>query len=162
MICFVSFVIFIGKGSITPFTLTPSQGEGCTPHFCLEFSANFLGKISFLWGAFKKWKKLCICPKRIPTFYWNFPKTKIALELSINVMRHTIHKWGGNISSIHFIILWVNTSLWFLNSLNSLKFLNSLSFELFEFWTLLILNSRVYTATFNSLVFGLEEWSYLN
>ena len=32
-----------------------------------------------------------------------FSKTKFALELSINVMKHTLHKWGGNISSTHTI-----------------------------------------------------------
>merc|ERR1711974_557224 len=26
------------------------------------------------------------------------------LELSINVMKYTLHKWGGNISSIHNVI----------------------------------------------------------
>ena len=31
-------------------------------------------------------------------------KTKFALQLSINVMKHTLHKWGGNISSIHNVI----------------------------------------------------------
>merc|ERR1711947_47752 len=37
-------------------------------------------------------------------FLSNFSKTKFALELSINVMKHTLHKWGGNISSIHNVI----------------------------------------------------------
>merc|ERR1711954_124381 len=41
---------------------------------------------------------------RIPTFLAKFPKTKFALQLSINVMKHTLHKWGGNISSIHNVI----------------------------------------------------------
>ena len=39
-----------------------------------------------------------------PNFLSNFSKTKFALELSINVMKHTLHKWGGNISSIHNVI----------------------------------------------------------
>ena len=29
---------------------------------------------------------------------------KFALQLSINVMKHTLHKWGRNISSIHNVI----------------------------------------------------------
>ena len=37
---------------------------------------------------------------RIP----KFSKTRFALQLSINVMKHTLHKWGGNISSIHNVI----------------------------------------------------------
>ena len=39
-----------------------------------------------------------------PNFLAKFPKTKFALQLSINVMKHTLHKWGGNISSIHNVI----------------------------------------------------------
>ena len=34
----------------------------------------------------------------------NLSKSKFALELSINVMKHTLHKWGSNISSIHNVI----------------------------------------------------------
>ena len=34
-------------------------------------------------------------------FWAKFPKTKFALQLAINVMKHTLHKWGGNISTIH-------------------------------------------------------------
>lgn len=29
---------------------------------------------------------------------------KFALQLAINVMKHTLHKWGGNISTIHNVI----------------------------------------------------------
>ena len=41
---------------------------------------------------------------RIPTFWPTLPKQKFALQLAINVMKHTLHKWGGNISSIHNVI----------------------------------------------------------
>ena len=40
----------------------------------------------------------------LPNFLSNFFETKFALELSINVMKHTLHKWGGYISSIHNVI----------------------------------------------------------
>ena len=37
-------------------------------------------------------------------FLSNFSKTKFALELPINVMKHIIHRWGVNISSNHLVI----------------------------------------------------------
>ena len=37
-------------------------------------------------------------------FLSNFSKTKFALELPINVMKHIIHRWGVDISSIHVVI----------------------------------------------------------
>ena len=39
-----------------------------------------------------------------PKFLSNFSKTKFALELPINVMKHIIHRWGVDISSIHVVI----------------------------------------------------------
>ena len=36
-------------------------------------------------------------------FWQNFP-TKFALQLTINVMKHTRHIWGDNIPSIHKVI----------------------------------------------------------
>ena len=38
-----------------------------------------------------------------PNFLSNFSKTKFALELSKNVMKH-IHKWGSNAVSIHEVV----------------------------------------------------------
>ena len=32
---------------------------------------------------------------RIPAFWPTLPKQKFALQLAINVMKHTLHKWGG-------------------------------------------------------------------
>ena len=39
-----------------------------------------------------------------PDFLSKFSKTIFAFELPINVMKHTLHKWGGSISSIHNVI----------------------------------------------------------
>ena len=39
-----------------------------------------------------------------PKFLSNFSKTKFTLELPINVMKHIIHRWGVDISSIHVVI----------------------------------------------------------
>ena len=62
-------------------------------------------------GAFKKngksWSFGPTRGRRVspnPNFLAKFPKTKFALQLFINVMKHTLHKWGGNISSIHNVI----------------------------------------------------------
>ena len=43
---------------------------------------------------------------KIPTFcnFFSQKKNKFALELSINVVKHTLHKWRGNISSIYNVI----------------------------------------------------------
>ena len=51
------------------------------------------------------WKNLGFCPPQgggvcQSKFLSIFFKTRFALELSINVMKHTVHKWGGNISLI--------------------------------------------------------------
>ena len=76
--------------------------------------SHLLGKICLMpiRGAFKikKWEKLVFWTNQgggvwpNPNFLAKFPKTKFALQLSINVMKHTLHKWGGNISSIHNVI----------------------------------------------------------
>ena len=39
-----------------------------------------------------------------PNFLAKFPKTKFALQLSINVMKRTLYNCGGIISSIHNVI----------------------------------------------------------
>ena len=52
-------------------------------------------KEKYLRGAFEKKNEKS----------WSFePKTKYAMQLAINVMKHTLHKWGGNISTIHNVI----------------------------------------------------------
>ena len=36
--------------------------------------------------------------------FLKFAKTKLTFVMVRNVMKHTIHKWGGDISSIHEVI----------------------------------------------------------
>ena len=45
--------------------------------------------------------------KVVGKFLLKLTKTKFAMELFINVMKHTIHKWGA-ISSIHGVIVNIN------------------------------------------------------
>ena len=39
-----------------------------------------------------------------PNFFQNWPKLNLPWYMAINVMKHTIHKWGGNILWIHEVI----------------------------------------------------------